>query len=255
MPRALFSDLIAAVSEFTGEAVVDLSLWGEASLHPEIEGLIDDVLGHEGLSLIIETSGLGWDKALLPRLAARWPERLHWVVSLDAPESVLYGRLRGKGFEEATATARDLIRLFPASAYVQTVRALDNEEALEDFWRGWKKETDNVIVQKYSTFAGFLPPRKVTDLSPLKRKPCWHLKRDLSILIDGKVPLCRDCVRGEIMLGSLFDGPGAASPGPAALVSRLEAVWKAGEEQHRLHVAGELPAPCAACDEYYTYNA
>ena len=265
MPRERFSALMSAISTFCGDAVVSLSLWGEPALHPDIEGLIDDALGHEGLSLIVETSGIGWKRETLARLAERWPQRLHWVVSLDSPEPELYARLRGPGFEEARATALSLVQLFPSTAYVQILRTLDNEEALEDFWRGWKKVTENVIVQKYSTCAGLLSQRKVTDLSPLVRRPCWHLKRDLSVLIDGRVPLCRDCVRNEVVLGSLFSGTGnegsAAAEGSAgacdadSIGSRLAAVWKAGEEYHRLHVAGDYPAPCKACDEYYTYNA
>ncbi len=262
MPRARFAALMEALTSFAGEAVVSLSLWGEPALHPDFEGLVEDVLVHPGLSLIIETSGLGWRRDSLESLAARWgsggeaatdarASRLSWVVALDAPEPELYARLRGKGYEEAVATAELLLSLFPKSAYVQTLRAIDNEDALEEFWRGWKKKTDNVIVQKYSTFAGFLPQRKVTDLSPLVRRPCWHLLRDLSILLDGTVPLCRECLQGEQVLGRLFD----SGEGPVELARSLEAVWRAGEAPLARHIAGNYPEPCLRCDEYYTYNA
>ena len=58
-----------------------------------------------------------------------------------------------------------------------------------------------------------LPARKVSDLSPLTRRPCWHLKRDLSVLMDGAVPLCKECVRGEIVLGNAFDSADARGQG------------------------------------------
>lgn len=93
----------------------------------------------------------------------------------------------------------------------------------------------------------------MTDLSPLVRRPCWHLKRDVSVLLDGTVPLCRDCVRNEIVLGKLFDESGPNDPG--SVLARLEAAWAAGEAYHRLHIEGRHPEPCAGCDEYYTYNA
>jgi spiro-SPASM protein len=269
MPRERFAALMDQVVALCGDAVVDLSLWGEPSLHPDIGGLVDEVLSRPELTLIIETSGLGWDRSLVERLAADYaaggagsvvtassgpagasPDRLHWVLSLDASSPELYAALRGSGYAEATGFADFLLGLFPRSAYVQTVRARENEAELEAFWRGWKKKTDHVIVQKYSTFAGLLPERKVSDLSPLQRRPCWHLKRDLSVLLDGTVPLCRDCARGEVILGNAFASP-----------SGLADAWAAGEAFHRAHVEASLgkdaayPPPCAACDEYYTYNA
>jgi len=36
-----------------------------------------------------------------------------------------------------------------------------------------------------------IPERKVADLSPVIRFPCWHLKRDISVRLDGTVPMCR----------------------------------------------------------------
>jgi len=252
MPRERFSALVSAFADFAGESVVDISLWGEPALHPEIGALIDDVLSHPELSLIVETSGIGWSEGSLEKTAERWKSdsRLNFVLSLDALRPDLYASLRGPGFEEAMNTAGRLLSLFPDTAHIQTLRTRESEPALEEFWRGWKKRTDHVIVQKYSRFAGFLPERKVTDLSPLVRRPCWHLKRDFSVLLDGTVPLCRDCVRSEIKLGNVFDGPGLES-----IEERLESLWKAGERYHELHVSGEYPPPCAVCDEYYTYNA
>jgi spiro-SPASM protein len=252
MPRERFASLLDQVVELSDDAVIDLSLWGEPSLHPDIGGLVEEVLERPSLSLIVETSGIAWDRAVPERLARLdGSERIHWVVSLDAWSPELYARLRGPGYAEyaeASAFAEFLIALFPKTAYTQIVRARENEAELEAFWRGWKKKTENVIVQKYSTCAGLLPQRSVADLSPLARRPCWHLKRDLSILIDGTVTLCRECARKEIVLGNAFEPSGVFGPG-------LAAAWAAGEAQHILHVRGDYPAPCAGCDEYYTYNA
>ena len=249
MAAGRFASLMDQVEALCGDAVVDISLWGEPALNPEIGDIVREVLGRPALSLIVETSGLGWDRDVVEGLAALGSTRLDWVVSLDAPEKALYERLRGPGWEEAQSFAARALALFPGRVHLQTLRVRENESSLESFWRGWKKQTDNVIVQKYSTFAGFLPERKVCDLSPLLRRPCWHLKRDLAVLLDGTVPLCRECARGEIVLGSAF-GPGG-----------LEAAWKAGDALHLDHVAagrGEssrYPEPCTGCDEYYTYNA
>jgi spiro-SPASM protein len=254
MERRDFASILDQVVELSGDAVIDISLWGEPSLHPDIGGLVEDALARPSLSLIVETSGIGWDERTVERIAALddGRRRLDWVVSLDAASRALYSELRGEGFEEAVAFAELLIGLFPGRAHVQMVRAKENEVELESFWREWKKRTDKVIVQKYSRQAGLLPERRVSDLSPLLRRPCWHLKRDLSILLDGTVPLCRDFSQGGIVLGKAFAPAGGG----------LAAAWEAGEAYHAAHIeacrsgsGSGFPAPCEACDEYYTYNA
>ena len=253
MHRGNFAALLDQVVELSGDAVIDISLWGEPSLHSDIYGLIDEVLARPSLSLIVETSGIGW-RNFASCAAALGPgvsERVDWVLSLDAWSPALYAELRGEGYTEALQFAKQLIELYPKRAHVQMLRSKDNEAELEDFWRGWKKKTDNVIVQKYARFASLLPERKVSDLSPLVRRPCWHLKRDLSILLDGNIPLCRDYSQGDITLGNAFDAFGGVS-----------AAWTAGESFHAAYIEacrsgdGSLfPSPCEACDEYYTYNA
>jgi len=183
-----FIRLVRGVKEFSGDAVISVSLWGEPSLHSRIDDLIGSVLGTDGLDLVIETSGLGWEAARLKNLASGLERPPSWIVSLDAWTEAAYRPLRGEGFAEAAAAARTLMELFPGRVYVQAVRMKENEAALEEFYREWKKTTENVIIQKYDHFAGFLPQRKVADLSPLRRPPCWHCKRDLACSWTGPSP-------------------------------------------------------------------
>ena len=201
-----------------------------------------EVIKAAGFDLIfLETAGIGWDREALKKLADRAGERLIWIVSLDALTEETYRRLRGKGFQEAVDTAMYLLELFPSSAWVQAVRMDSNEEDLEKFYRSWKERTENIIIQKYDHFSGRLPQRRVADISPLKRNPCWHLKRDLVVLINGDVPMCREDLDGQYSLGNIFrDG--------------FQAVWKRGEEYYLQHLEQKYPSLCSECDEYYTFN-
>ena len=124
---------------------------------------------------------------------------------------------------------------------MQALRIVNEEEDLERFYRAWKAKTPNVIVQKHDDFAGFMPALKATDLSPVKRRPCWHVMRDFVVLIDGTVPACREDVRKTRVLGNAFTEP-------------LADLWARGAELYAAHVRGEYPGICANCDEYYTYN-
>jgi len=236
-----FETVVRKVKEFCDDATISISLWGEPSLHSRIDELAALALGTDGIDLVIETSGVGWDPARLKALAAGLKRPPFWIVSLDAWTEADYRCLRGEGFEEAVGTARLLLELFGNRTYVQAVRMKENEAGLEQFYREWKKTSESLIIQKYDHFSGFLPDRKVTDLSPLTRLPCWHVKRDLSVLLDGTVPLCREDVRAGRPLGNVFRDP-------------LGEIWRKGDEIYREHLAGTYAPPCKACDEYYTFN-
>ncbi|WP_038078431.1 spiro-SPASM protein [Treponema primitia] len=257
-PR-LFAGLLDKISAFSGDAVIDISLWGELSLHPQKEELIAAILDRPGLSGVIETSGLGWKKTELEALALAAsraaPGRqnmapLSWIVSLDAADSKRYREIRGPGFTEATECAKNLITLFPESSYVQAVRVKGAEDDIEQFYRFWKDAGAQIIIQKYDDFCGALPKLQASDLSPVQRRPCWHLMRDMVILMDGRVPQCRETLNGGETLGNAF-------------TENLETIWERGVRLYREQCSfqegaenntNQYKGPCAECDEYYTYN-
>lgn len=239
MEPEAFERIVAQVQTLCGDAVIGVSLWGEPAFHSRFAELAGMVVTR-GLSLLVETSGLGWPEGSLAATASLGGS-IDWVVSLDATDPELYRRLRGEGREEALGTVERLLGLFPGRVYPQAVRMTENEENLEEFYRHWKKTAGNVIIQKYDHFCGVLPDRKAADLAPLKRLPCWHLKRDLAVLIDGRVPLCREDLQPDHGLGNLFDEP-------------LEEIWQRGEPFYRRHLGCDYPGLCARCDEYYSFS-
>jgi spiro-SPASM protein len=262
----IFGALLDKICAFSGDAVIDLSLWGELGLHPRKNRLIRMVLDRPELALVIETSGLGWRSGEAETLAeaaagaAALPERINplpplsWIVSLDAFDPRRYGELRGPGFPEAAEFAKRLLGLFPGDAYVQALRTAGDEDEVEKFYRFWKEAAPggnaNIIIQKYDDFCGYLPKKQASDISPVQRRPCWHLIRDMNILIDGTVPLCRE----EL---SAFEGKGRILGN--AFSESLETIWSRGGEYYRFQCPEPGKKPeyaglCAGCDEYYTYN-
>ncbi len=241
MDVEVFDDLCRRIIDFSGDAVIGLSLWGEPASHPEIGTLIRSALA-AGSRVLIETSGIGWNRTLLEELAGETEKgRLMWIVSLDTSDPELYRRLRGEGQGEAEDTARHLTKLFTANCWLQAVRMKENEEDLEAFYKKWNAEGAQVIIQKYDSYAAFLPERQPADLSPLQRFPCWHLKRDMPVLINGDIPFCREDLGRRDAAGNVFK-------------EDFETVWAAGDKLHVQHVSGEFPGPCADCDEYYCFN-
>jgi spiro-SPASM protein len=235
-----FTRILEQIRSFCAEATVSVSLWGEPAYHGEFAGLAQAVLERD-FRLIVETSGVGWPEGVFAGIAGKKHSGLDWVVSLDSRDPREYSSLRGEGFEEAHRTVETLQSLFPGHVYPQAVRMNENEERLEDFFRYWKNQTGKVIVQKYDPFCGFLPDRRVTDLSPLKRFPCWHLKRDVNVLLDGRVSLCREDLQCRHGLGNILE-------------QSLEEIWNAGERYYRDHLQERYPDLCKNCDEYYSFN-
>jgi spiro-SPASM protein len=241
MPVERFGELVEQLETISPEAVVHLSLWGEVGLHQEPIGLVNRVLASDSLSLLVETSGVGWDAKYKERLFALSDPRLQVVVGLDTGDPQVYASVRGEGFEEANRFAVEAISALGSRAHVQAVRCEATEPTLHAFYQEWKKVTENVVIQKYDYFCGRLPQVKIGDISPLRRFACWHLQRDLHVLVDGEVPLCREDVAGENRLGNVFaDG--------------IADVWERGQERYARHAEGEYGGICKECDEYYTFN-
>lgn len=253
MPVDRFASLMDQAEALCDDLVVDVSLWGEPSLHPEFGAIVEAAMKKPNFTMIVETSGIGWRKGLAERLAERWGDRIQWIVSLDDADPSGYSALRGEGQDEATAFAERMISAAAGRIHVQAVRMRENEARLEAFYRGWKRRTDKVIIQKYDSFAACLPDRSVAELSPLSRMPCRHLARDVAVLIDGSVPMCKHSLsrrrddssgrlRYQAVAGNVFD-------------EGLAKAWDGIGEWYEAHLASSYPEPCGACDEYHTFNA
>jgi spiro-SPASM protein len=260
MEPARFESLLEKIAAFAGDAVIDLSLWGELALHPQKMELIRMTVARPELALVIETSGIGWktgDFEAALALASQAPAKrisplppLSWIVSLDTADPQSYREVRGPGFAEALAAAKSLLALFPENAYVQAVRTQGAEDDIEQFYRFWKEHAprggDNIIIQKYDDFCGALPKKQASDLSPVRRQPCWHIMRDLPVLIDGQVPLCRE------ELAVLKGGPGRVLGN--LFTEDPEEIWNRGRPFYDEQGRQNYRDLCAGCDEYYTYN-
>ena len=255
-----FREILNQISAFSEDAVIDISLWGEPSLHPDIRAIVAAVLEKPELTLIIETSGIGWQEDTLSAIldmAEKVPDtrqyapfegpRLHVIVSLDAWNNETYNKLRGTGFERALAFTQRLLSVYPQGTHIQAVRMQENEEELEEFHSSWKKITEHIIIQKYELFTGSLPDRRVTDITPVRRMACRHIARDMSILLDGSVPVCKYALQGKPLEYCELAGN--------ILKDGIAAVWTAMGELYKRHCNNDYPDFCRSCDEYYTFNA
>lgn len=249
MPFEKFEALVQKIRAFSGEAVVSLSLFGEAALHPDFDKFVTCAAA-AGLGVFVEIDG-----GLLPdflqgkayknireALDADARKKVYFAVCLDAASQKMFDEFHQGSLEAACAAVQVLSAEFPET-YPQLVRVQKNEGELEAFYRFWSDKNSpsggKVLVQKYDNFCGLLPQQKTTDLSPLERGPCWHLRRDFDILLDGSALMCRDLF--SKVLGNAFE-------------SELCDLWKAKDDLLAGHIKKEYRDSCGNCDEWHTFN-
>lgn len=258
MPLEKFSALVDEISDFSEKSVISLSCWGEPLLHLQFTDFVKTVVSKSGLSVLIETDGHLVTEELCKKIKSICDEaasgdggfadgsfgKIIWIVTLDAFTEETYKRLRVANaphvaevtLANASKSVAILSKYFAGNVYPQMTRLDTNEHELESFYRFWSDKNSpsggKIIIQKYDSFCGILPDRKPADLSPIGRKPCWHLRRDMNILCDGNVPRCHEFYSSNIV-GNVFE-------------ESVEQVWK------KMNLT-EIEE-CKKCDEYYTYN-
>ena len=240
-----FSQIVSRIAEFSDDGVVGLSAFGEPLLIENIDAYAAEVLKHEKLSVLIETDGTLVTKELAEKISEISNDRVIWIVSVDAASPDMYSKIvRNGSFEKAVSSISVLEPLFPGNVYPQFTRMNENEGELEAFYRYWHDSNSpskgKLIVQKYDDCCKSLPSRKPADLSPLERNVCWHLKRDMTVLSNGDVPLCRQFAFAST-IGNVFN-------------EGLEEIWSKTLATVEKHLKGDYGEKCRDCDEYYTFN-
>lgn len=250
-----FSNLLEKIKKFSNSAVISLSSWGEAFENPDILKYIEKVLSYSEFSLFIETDGMNITESFcqnLEKILHEMPVHkgkyspLMIAVSIDGFSDETCRKVRGEeiSVKDLAEKIKLLNSVIPGCVYPQFVRMNENESELEQFFRYWNEKSNesagNLIIQKYNDFADLLPECKPADLSPLERNVCWHLRRDMTILSNGNVPLCYQYVLDGIV-GNVFKEP-------------LEEIWQKYDKELENHIIGNYCEKCRKCDEYYTFN-
>lgn len=250
MPFQKFEALVQKIKAFSDKAVVSLSLFGEAALHPDFEKFLL-CLSKAGLDAFVELDGGHLPELLQSQayqnlkgaLDETAKKKIIFVVCVDAASQKTFDAFHDGDLQKTVEAFKTLAADFSES-YPQLVRVHENEDELEAFYRFWSDKASpsggKIIVQKYDHFCGRLPDKKTADLAPIVREPCWHLRRDMDILLDGSVPLCRDRFDQEI-LGN-------------ALEQDLQEIWQKKDSLLAEQIKKEYKGPCGNCDEWYTFN-
>jgi len=223
---------------------------GEPLLHSKFNAFLKTGLSSYLVEeLIIETALYTSTKEFFQALRELGKElisKLTVIVNLPSVKGETYQALtKGNvGLEIILQNLNELKNILSKeNLYIQILKIQEVELEIEEYFNYFEKEGYNVLLQKYNSYAGKMPERRVSDLTPIQREFCWHLARDLYIRFDGEVLLCKQLP--EKSLGNIQKDD-------------LSIIWDRGLEYFSyslLNFHDKIPAPCQNCDEWYTFNA
>lgn len=253
LSRANFEKIRAYIATGLGDTSVCASGLGEPLEHPEGVEYLRELLADENIrQVFVETNGLQLEK-LLPLANHEFAGKLRVIVSLNSLER--YEEFSGspkallaavkKGIQSLTTGLSAAGKNAAEIVYLQALKVEENEAEIDALYALAEELGASFLLQKYNRYAGLLPERRVSDMTPLERYSCWHLRRDLFIRANGDVAFCKQTVdpnkpaaRGSLATDSLAD------------------IWLSQRTDFVLNYQGKYPAhlPCAGCDEYFTFN-
>lgn len=242
-----FEKIIEEIHNFSYNPVVSLGLYGEVFLHPDIDQIIDIVDKYKNINFLFESRGLYPDIEKVKKALSLNNVKVIFDISFIAPEnfkfykSPLNDLIPVKDLNLIEKEIKSLDN--KEKIYIQFTRTKINEEELLKFYERWSEFKDRIIVKKVDTFCGVLNDKRVVDLSPIKRFFCYHLKNDMVIFFNGDVPLCRQDLNGNKIIGNILkDG--------------IKNCWENGKEFFISHFNGSFKPEelCKNCDEWWIFN-
>ena len=235
-------------ANFTSNYTISFAGLGEPLLNPKITDLISIALqGKHIEELIIETFLYTEIEQLnfLSKLKEPLKQKISFIINLSTLNKETYKSLYGKDFFSKVYKNLEVLASFidKKNIHLQFMKILELEDELDNYYKTVESMGFGIILQKYNRYGGIMPEKRAADLTPLQREFCWHLNRDLYINFDGTVAVCKQVphkIIGDISQDS------------------LPSIWKKNQPLFEQSFQGKYDnslAPCATCDEWYTFNA
>ncbi len=256
MDRAVYMKVLESMRDCGLPYTICFGGSGEPMDHPEFYAFMDAAVKEPLVELlVIETNGIKADQNFKGYLEKPENSKIKVIINNNAMDNRSYSRFHGG--DEYNRVFNNIISLAELNKngeriYVQIMKIKETDEferegdtktyldKFYDFWEGYKVP---IILQKQDTYLGRIEDRTYSDLSPIKRVPCWHLQRDMYVLSDGTVSFCKQDIDGEHAYGSLTG-------------SSFDEILENQKRTFLSDYEGKLckSPDCAACDEWYTFN-
>ncbi len=254
--KSIQPEALDKISSFLDQSLRDVTItlggMGEPLLHPDVFGIFRRFLPHPALKrLIVETNGFYLETIIpaLPELAEHIGKIL-FIINFNSIEKyeTIHGAPAG-ALEKINRNLRDLTQVYREQnwnlekIYIQMLKIEENEMETDAIYAMTKELGISFLLQKYNTYLDLMPQKRVSDMTPLERSFCWHLRRDIFIRADGSVSYCKQDVAGKIPVGNLKN-------------EEIQDIFHRRQTDWIRNYRADYPEnpACAVCDEYFTFN-
>lgn len=246
MDLSIVEKIATELSRYDDSLVV-LGGFGEPLLHPKFDDVLR-ILRERGVyGVAVRTNGLALDDAHIDSLIRHRIDIVN--VLLDAWTPQLYAKLQGldrleqvKEAIQRLATVRAERSCVAPLIVPEMTKSVETIDEMDSFFDGWVRECGSANFTGYSHYADQRPERSVMTMSPPTRAPCRRILHRLTVLADGRVPLCDQDFTGRHAVGSLKD-------------QSLAKLWQglAMTNARQCHTEGSFDAIplCPRCDEWH----
>lgn len=251
----LSTEDIAKILEYSkkglDDSVITLGGLGEPLQHPEIEKIVEMILKEKSVPMVIvETNGKNLNR-LFSLLEHSDVGRLRLVVNVNSLDQ--YHEIHKTAAEDKETVLKNIEKCaqilekknpaYKKNIYVQSLKITDNERQLDVIYDFTDKTGISFLLQKYNTYNDLMPQKRVSDMTPLERSFCWHLRRDLYVRANGDVAFCKQDIGSQKIRGNIRKDD-------------IEQIAKSCRSDWEKNYRQKWPAEpdCAVCDEYFTFN-
>jgi MoaA/NifB/PqqE/SkfB family radical SAM enzyme len=225
-----------------------LFLYGEPLLHPEVIPMLR--IAREKApkcDLGLSTNSTIMDDEIIEGLLTSGIDKI--ILSFDGVTKETFEKIRPPAkFDDVMRNTMQLLMARKKTngstprILLQIIRmeeTLSEIEAFRNYWKPYLRDGDEVVVKNFDTFAGTCQDKLAPSATGSRRSsPCPKLWDSLTVLWDGRVPICCYDYDGTKVLGNAAGGT-------------LKEIWKdkAIQDFRRMHRALMFPDDfiCTTC--------
>jgi len=193
MKLDLFNKIVDEISKHRG-SILKIGGWGEPSMHPDIAEMLN-YCSAKKVRTFLFTNGTIFDKVSIDEIM-KW-EGFVIEVSLDGSDHASYSKIRVGGnykkllnnISQVYEARKKLKKRYPRIAVQRVIFPHEGSKELNSFRRLFRKMTDTVDFCIYNPVEILSQPKMNINVAS-RFKPCKRIRRELSILYDGSVPVC-----------------------------------------------------------------